>query len=213
MEAIDERGSAITILTAVDLAAQLTKQHDLDGLRTRLRHVWRHILTTPTISFTTDVLRHASQPGVRPAAKLTAALAALGKETTRREVDDAIAAALGVPRSQLTVRGEGIQRGARPAYVEVVYIADAGLELTAARATAAFRAAVAASPGTDYVRLKHVATGVVATWDRLLHDCWRYHPDDDDPVDLPEPTDVDPPWLAAADTLASTGLSADAVVA
>jgi hypothetical protein len=42
-----------------------------------------------------------------------------------------------------------------------------------------------------------------------LHDCWRYDPADDDAVDLEEPTDVDPPWLVAADALVAAGRAAD----
>ncbi len=213
MEAFDERDSAVTIISAVDLAVQLTKQHDLDALRTRLRHTWRRILTAPTLDFTPDALRRAAQPGVRPAFKLAVSLAGFAKESTRREVDGALAGSLGVNPSQLIVRKETVKRGRQVATVEVVGITDPAVELTAGEVTAAFRAAAVADPAIDYVRIKHLQSGVVATWDRRLHDCWRYDPADDDPVDLAEPTDVDPRWLAAADALAAAGRAAEASAA
>ncbi|MBY3552619.1 phospholipase D-like domain-containing protein [Modestobacter lapidis] len=210
MEAFDERDAAVTIISAVDLAVQLTKQHDLDALRTRLRNAWRRILTAPTLDFTPDAMRRASQPGVRPAFKLAASLAGFAKESTRREVDGALAASLGVDRSQLIVRKETVKRGRQVATVEVVGITDPAVELAPGELTAAFRAAVVADPAIDYVRVKHLGSGVVATWDRRLHDCWRYDPAGDDPVDLGEPTDVDPRWLAAADALAGRAAEASA---
>ena len=111
MEEFSERGLEVTVLSAVDLATQLTKQRDLDRLRPRLRHVWRSMLSSSQLCFTVDVLRQASRPGVRPATDLTDALDHLARESTRREVDDAVAACLGTTRSQLTIREESVYRG------------------------------------------------------------------------------------------------------
>jgi hypothetical protein len=213
MEAFDERGSAVSILSAVDLAVQLSKDHGLEALRAQLRHVWRRILTAPTLNFTPDALRRAARPGVRPASKLTGFLAEFAKESTSVEVEDALAESLRVARSQLDVHEEKVRRGRRDATVRVVDIDNPTVELTPENVTAAFRAAVVADPAIDYVRLKHLPSGVVATWDRQLHDCWRHDPADDDPVDLAEPIDVEPPWLTAAQALADAGLAAEASAA
>ena len=83
MEAFDERGAAVTIVMAVDLAAQLTNQHDLDTLRTRLRHVWRRMLTAPTLDFAPDVLRRGSPPGIRTSAKSASARSPSSRRSPR----------------------------------------------------------------------------------------------------------------------------------
>lgn len=213
MEAFDQRRSALIILSAVDLAMQLTKQHDLHALRVRLRHVWRRILVAPTLAFTPEILHQASQPGLRPSSRPTASLCAFAKEATREDVDDAVAACLGIAPAQITVRKETVTRGAQPAAVNVAEVGDSNVQLTPQLAIAALRAAVAADPAIDYVRIKHLPSGVVVTWDRRLNDCWRYDSVNRDLVDLTEPTGVDPPWLAAVNTLAAAGRAAAAETA
>ena len=146
MEEFSERGLEVTVLSAVDLATQLTKQRDLDRLRPRLRHVWRRMLTSSQLCFTGDVLRQASRPGVRPATDLTDALDHLARESTRREVDDAVAACLGTTRSQLTVREESVYRGTDRSAVEVIEIGDPAVDLTADVVLDVFARVVAVDP-------------------------------------------------------------------
>ena len=106
-----------------------------------------------------------------------------------------------------------MQRGRQRDTVEIVEVNAPTVELNVDAALAAFRAAVAADPRRDYVRIKHVATGVVASWDRREHDCWHYDPNDEDPTDLDEPRNIAPEWLAPANELVATAQSVDAVAA
>lgn len=201
MEMFDERGVEVTLLSAVDLAAQLTKQKDLHGLRARLRHVWRRMLTSSHLCFTGDILRQASQPDFRPATDLAHALDNLARESAEREVDGAVAASLGTIRSELTVREESVHRGPDRSVVEVVEIRDPTVDLTTDMALKVFARVVAVDRRRDYIRLKHRDSGIVAVWDRRLHDCWWYDPNTDDPVDLPEPAAADPDWVVASESL------------
>ena len=213
MELFEDRGSAVTILCAVDLATQLTKQHALDVLRISLRRGWRRMLAAPSLDFAAHTLQRAAPSDIRPPTRLAESLVEFAKESTRRELDEALAASLNIDRSQFDVREETVKRGHETATVLVFGIADPAVELTPERVTAAFRAAVAAYPAIEYVRIKHLLSGAVATWDRKFHDCWRYYPTEDEPSDLAEPTNVDPPWLTAADALVAAGRAAGAEAA
>lgn len=213
MEEFSERGLEVSVLTAMDLAVQLTKQHHLEALRVRLRHVWRRMLTSPHLCFTVDVLRRASRPGIRPAAQLTSSLVQFARETTPREVQDAIAAALNTTRSRLVFREEAVQRGTARAVVEVIEVSDPAVDITAAVALKLFAAVAATDPRRDYVRVKHTVSKVVSIWDRRLPDCWWYDPAEDEPLDLGQPDATEPEWHVATTALSTAGRSADAVVA
>lgn len=213
MEEFSERGLEVAVLSAVDLAAQLTKQRHFDGLRARLRHVWRRMLTASQLCFTGDVLRQASRPGVRPATDLTDALDHLARESTRREADDAVAACLGTTRSQLTVREESVHRGPDRSVVEVIEIGDPTVDLTTDVVLDVFARVVAVDRGRDYIRLKHRDSRIVAAWDRRLHDCWWYDPTTDHPLDLAEPFAADPDWVAASESLIAAARGVERAVA
>jgi hypothetical protein len=210
LDEFSERGFEVTVLSALGLAAELTRR-GLDELRLRLRHVWRRMLTSPQLCFTADVLRRAS--GLRPASALAEHLDHLAKEWTRREVDDAIAAGIGTTRAQLNVREESVHRGPQRAIVEVVEISDPGVVLNTERALEVFSRVVAVDRSRDYIRLNHTPSGVVAAWDRRLHDCWWYDPARDDPVDLAEPAEAEPGWLAASEMLVVAARSAEQAAA
>ena len=209
MEEFDERGLEVTVLSAVDLAAQLTKPYDFDTLRARLRHVWRRMLTSPQLCFTRDVLRHASRPGVRPATDLTRALDQFATESSRREVDDAIAASLRTTRSHLTVREESVHRGPDRSLVEVIEIGDPTIDLTTDLVLEVFTRVVAADQHRDYIRLKHRDSGIVAVWDRRLHDCWWYDPNTERQVDLVATSN----WVAASQSLIVAAQAVDTAAA
>lgn len=213
MEEFSERGLEVTVLSAVDLAAQLTQQRDLDGLRARLRHVWRRMLTSSQLCFTGDVLRQASRPGVRPATDLADALDHLAREWTRREVDDVVAACLGTTRFQLTIREESVHRGPDRSAVEVIEIGDPAVDLATDVVLDVFARVVAVDRRRDYIRLKHRDSRVVAAWDRRLHDCWWYDPSTDHQVDLAEPLAADPGWAAASESLIAAAQAVEAAAA
>jgi hypothetical protein len=205
-----ERGLEVTVLSAVDLAVGLTRR-GLDELRFRLRHVWRRMLTSPQLCFTSDVLRRAS--GLRPASALAERLHHLAREWTRHELDDAIAAAIGTTRAHVGLREESVYRGPQQAVVEVVEISDPAVVLTIERALDVFSRVVAVDRSRDYIRVKHAPSGVVAAWDRRLHDCWWYDPAREEPVDLAEPTTSEPDWLAASEMLVTAARVAEQTAA
>ncbi len=209
MEEFSERGLEVTVLSAADLAAQLTKQRGLGGLRARLRHVWRRILTSSQLCFTGEVLRQASRPGVRPATDLADTLDKLVRESTQREVDDAVASCLGTTRGQLTVRHETVHRGPDRSAVEVIEIGDSAVNLTTDSVLEVFARVAAVDLRRDYIRLRHGDSRIVAAWDRRLHDCWWYDPNTEQPVDLPEPGAAEPAWVAASESLLAAARAVD----
>jgi hypothetical protein len=213
IEEFSERGLEVTVLSAVDLASQLTKQKDLEGLRARLRHVWRRMLTSSQLCFTSDVLRQASRPAVRPAADLADALDHLARESSRREVDDAVAACLGTLRTHLTVREETVHRGPGRSLVEVIEIGDPSIDLTGDRVLEVFARVVAADPSRDYIRIRHRDSGIVAAWDRRLNDCWWYDPNTEEQVGLAEPTAGEPGWVAASESLVAAAQAVETTAA
>jgi hypothetical protein len=213
IEEFSERGLEVTVLSAVDLAAQLTRRTELDGLRSRLRYVWRRMLTSSHLFFTGDVLSRVSRPGVRPATELADALDHLARESSRREVDDAVADCLGTTRSQLTVRQESVHRGPDRSAVEVIEIGDPAVDLTTDVALAVFAQVVAVDRRRDYIRLKHRDSRITAAWDRRRHDCWWYDPNTEELVDLTEPAASDPGWVAASESLMAAAQNVETAAA
>lgn len=213
MEEFAERFLEITVLSAVDYAAQLTKHKELHDLRNRLRHVWRRMLTSPQLCFTREVLQRASLSGVRSAGTLTETLDHLAKEWTRRELDEAVAGCLGTSRSKLLMRTELVRRGQDRSIVEVIEIADATVVLTTDAALEVFSRVSTVDRDREYIRLKHLESGVVAAWDRRRHDCWWYHPPTDEQVDLDEPAPLAQGWIVASDALVAAGRAADQAAA
>lgn len=203
MDEFSERGLEVTLLSAVDLAAQLTSQRDVDGLRTRLRDVWRRMLTSSQLCFTGESLYKASRPGVRPAIDLANALDQLARESTQREIEDTVAACLGTTRSRLAVRQETVHRGPDRSAVDVIEIGDSAVDLTVEAVLEVFARVVTVDGRRDYVRVKHRDTCIVAAWDRRLHDCWWYNPNSDEQVDLSEPDVAEPAWTKACESLRS----------
>ena len=98
MEAIAERGGEVTVLAAVHLADQLTRSNEWTELRTDLRNVWRHLLESPLLTFTADVLRHAASPRARSAVDISRELDKLAREWTSPELHAVIAATSGQPQ-------------------------------------------------------------------------------------------------------------------
>ena len=200
MELFEERGSAVTILCAVDLAVQLTKQHALDSCASGFAAGGADPCgAVPRLRPRTCC--DGPPPDIRPPTSRAASLVEFAEESTRREVDEALAGSLGIARSQFIVREETVKRGDSGGRRSLRYRRPSR-RAHSRTGLALFRAAVAAHPAIEYVRIKHLLSGVVATWDRQFHDCWRYDPTEDEPSDLAEPTNVDPAWLTAADALA-----------
>ncbi len=139
--------------------------------------------------------------GVVGRGDLTGALDHLARESSRREVDDAVANCLGTTRSQLTVREESVHRGTDRSAVEVIEIGDRAVHLTADVVPEVFARVVAVDRRRDYIRLKHRDSRITAAWDRRLHDCWWYDSSADEPVDLAEPAVSNPDWVVARESL------------
>src|SRR5450756_25861 len=95
MEAIAARGGEITVVAAVGVADQLTLSSDWHDLRTELRDMWRHLLASPLLTFTSEVMSLAALLSSRSAADIARGLDQLAREQTPRELQAALATHLG----------------------------------------------------------------------------------------------------------------------
>jgi hypothetical protein len=214
MEAIAERGGEVVILAAVHLADQLTRSNRWTELRTNLRDTWRHLLESPLLTFTADILGHAVSSGSRSAADISRELDKLAREWTTSELHAAIADHLGTTSGQIRAERVVIRRGLREETVDSLAVDDPGASLDAARVLAAFAEWAALDQSRAYFRLRQPAADIVAVWDLAAHVCWRYNRHTDvDPVALGEPAAAEPVWSIESRKLLDAALAADRKVA
>jgi hypothetical protein len=214
VEAIAERGGEVVVLAAVHLADQLTRSNRWTELRTNVRDTWRHLLESPLLTFTADILEHAVSRGSRSAADISRELDKLAREWTTSELHAAIADHLGTTAGQIRAERVVIRRGLREETVDSLVVEDPGASLDPARALAAFAEWAALDQSRAYFRLRQPAADIVAVWDVAAHECWRYNRRTDaDPVTLGEPVAAEPVWSSESRKLLDAARAADRKVA
>jgi hypothetical protein len=214
MEAIAERGGEVTVLAAVDLADQLTRSNEWTELRTDLRNVWRHLLESPLLAFTADVLRHVASPRARPAVEIAQELDRLAREWTVPELHAVLADHLGTAAGRIRVMRGVVRRRLRDEMVEILLIDDPEAILDTDRVSAAFAEWAALDQSRAYFRFEQPTAGVIAVWDFALHECWKYNRHTDaDPVPLEEPLATEPVWSTESRKLLNSARAADQIAA
>jgi len=210
MEAIAERGGEVVILTAVHLADQLTRSNRWADLRTDLRNMWRHLLESPLLTFTADILRHAASPGTRSVADISRELDKLARGWSTSEVHAAVADHLGTTAGQIRAERAVIRR--HP--FDILVVDDPLASLDMASVSAAFAEWAALDQSRTYFRLQQPDTGITAVWDVAAHECCRYNRHTDaDPVTLEEPVAAEPAWSAESRKLLDAAQAVDREVA
>jgi hypothetical protein len=214
MEAIAERGGEVTVLAAVHLADQLTRSNGWTQLRTGLRDMWRHLLESPLLTFTADVLRRAASPGGRPAVDISRELDKLARLWTTPELHAVLAACLGTTAGRIRVTRGRIRRRLRDEMVDILLVDDPAASLDTDRVPAAFAAWAALDQDRAYFRFEQPATSIVAVWDLPFRECWIFSRHADvDPVTLEEPAAAEPAWSTESRKLLSAARVADRIAA
>ena len=214
MEAIAERGGEVTVLAAVHLADQLTQSNGWSELRTDLRDMWRHLLESPLLTFTADVLRHAASPGSQSAADIARELDKLARVWTTPELHAVIAACLGTTAARIQVTRKRIRRHMRDQMVDILLVDDPAANLDTVRVPAAFAAWAALDQDRTYFRFEQPAAGIIAVWDPASRECWIFsRHTDEDPVTLEEPAAAEPDWSTESRKLLNAARAADQLAA
>lgn len=214
MEAIAERGGEVTVLAAVHLADQLTRSNEWTELRTDLRNVWRHLLESPLLTFTADVLRHAAGPRARSAVEIAQELDRLAREWTALELHTALAGHLGTTAGRMRVMRGVVRRRLRDETVEILLIDDPGAILDTDRVSAAFAEWAALDQSRAYFRFEQPDAGIVAVWDLASRECWRFNRHTDaDPITLEEPLATEPAWSTESRKLVNAARAVDQIAA
>ena len=214
MEAIAERGGEVTVLAAVHLADQLTRSNEWTELRTDLRNVWRHLLESPLLTFTADVLRHAASPRARSAVEIAQELDRLAREWTAPELHAVLAGHLGTTAGRIRVMRGVVRRRLRDETVEILLIDDPGAILDTDRVSAAFAEWAALDQSRAYFRFEQPDAGIVAVWDLASRECWRFNRRADaDPMTLEEPLATEPAWSTESRKLLNAARAADQIAA
>ena len=210
MEAIEARGGEVIVLSAVALADQLTWSNGWDDLRSDLRDVWRHLLVSPLLAFTAEVISRTVNPHSRSAAGIAARLDQLACEQTVEELYDAIATDVGTIGTRISAPRVMIQRRWR----EILRVDDPAATLDQPAAKAALTTWATMDPSQEYLRIEHPAAVTTAVWDRVNHDCWWYDRNSGgEPEPLQEPDPVDPAWLVESRRLLEEARAVDRIVA
>ena len=195
MEALAERGCEVAVLGAVDLADQLTRSHGWTELRIQLRNMWRHLLESPELAFTSDVLRLAARPGIRPAAEMAQGLDELAVQSTTPELHGAIADCLHTAAQQIRLTHGIVRRHRRDEVVDILAVDDPEVTLDAAMASTALAVWAGMDQSRDYFRFDQPVPGTIVVWDRDSNECWRFERHlNGDPVMLQVPVVVEPAW-------------------
>lgn len=214
MEAIAERGGEVTVLAAAHLADQLTRSNGWAELRIGLRDVWRHLLESPLLAFTADVLRHAAHPGGRSAVDISRELDKLARAWTTAELHAVLAARLGTTAGRIRAMRGRIRRRVRDEMVDILLVDDPEAKIDADKVRAAFAAWAALDKDRAYFRFEQPATGIVAVWDQALRECWIFSRHvDADPVTLEEPAGAEPAWSTESRKLLNAAQTADRLAA
>jgi len=214
MEAIAERGGEVTVLTAVHLADQLTRSNEWTELRTDLRNLWRHLLESPLLTFTADVLRHAASSRARSTIDISRDLNKLAREWTAPELHAAMAGHLGTTAARIRAERKVIRRRLRDERIDILLIDDAEAILDTDRVSAAFAEWAALDHNRAYFRFEQPAAGIIAVWDLALHECWKYNRyTDADPIALEEPVATEPAWSTESRKLLNAARAANQIAA
>lgn len=214
IEAVEARGGEVVVLAATDLADQLTRSNGWDDLRTDLRDAWRHLLVSPLLTFTADVVSRTARRGIRSATDIAHGLDQLAREQTTRELHAALAAVLGTTDTRIRATRGVIQRHHREKTVDILIVDDPVLRLDQTAASAAFATWAAMDPSRDYMRLEQPVAGNVAVWDRANHHCWWYDRNTGgEPVTLHEPAPAEPAWALESRRILEAARIADRIVA
>lgn len=210
MEAIAARGGEVTVIAAVSVADQLTLSNDWHDLRTELREVWRHLLASPLLTFTSEVISLAAALSSRSAADIARGLDQLARELAPRELQAALAMHLGTTDARVRARRSIIQGRHR----EVLLADDPNARLDPEAASAALATWATMEPSREYLRIEQPTSGISAVWDRLNHICWLYDRNaGGEPVTLQEPTPAEPAWAAESRRVLAAALKADQTAA
>ena len=210
IEAIEARGGEVIVLSAVDLAGQLTWSSDWDDLRTNLRDVWRRLLESPLLAFTADVMKRAASPGVRSATDIAQRLDELAREYSTEELHAALAAVVGTAGARISVMRVMIQGRQR----DILRVDDPAATLDQAAASAALATWATMDPSRDYLRIEHAVTRTTALWDRANHVCWWYDRNSGgEPVTLQEPVTLEPAWAVESRRILQEARTADRMAA
>jgi hypothetical protein len=153
MQAIAEHDGEVVVLAAVDLADQLTRSNGWDELRSPLRHVWRHLLESPLLTFTADVISHAAQPSIRNGADIARDLDKLTHEWTQAELHAAVAVHVGTTPSRIRTTRGTVQRHRHRETVDILRVDDPAATLDTVAALAVFAEWAAMDRDRDYFRL------------------------------------------------------------
>ena len=214
MEAIAERGGEVTVLAAVHLADHLARSNEWTELRTSLRNVWRHLLESSLLTFTSDVLRHAASPRTRSAVEIAQELDKLAREWTAPELHVVLASHLGTTPGRIRVKRGVVRRRLRDETVEILLVDDPDAILDTDRVSAAFAEWAALDQSRAYFRFEQPDTGIVAVWDLTLRECWRFNRHTDaDPMSLEEPLATEPAWSTESRKLLNAARAADQIAA
>ena len=210
MEAIAARGGEVTVVAAVGVADQLTLGNDWHDLRTRLRDMWRHLLASPLLTFTSEVMDLAAALSSRSAADIARGLDQLAREQTPLELQAALATHLGTTDTRIRTKRSIIQGR----YREVLVADDPNARLDPEAASAALATWAAMEPSREYLRIEQPTAGTSAVWDRGSHACWWYDRNaGSEPVTLQEPAPAEPAWAVESGRVLAAARTADQTAA
>ena len=192
-ESLEAHGGEVIVLAAVSYANQLIRTNGWADLHTDLRDVWRHLLVSPLLAFTFDVISRAAIPGVRSAIDIAQGLDELARTQSVQELYDGVAARVGTIGTRISMARVMIQRRWR----DILSIDDPAATLDQTAASDALTTWAVLDPDQKYLRIDHPATATRAVWDRSNHACWWYaRRSGVEPVRLQEPDPAEPAWAA-----------------
>ena len=209
MTVFEEQDAYATVLAGIYRADEACLQGKQDGLRIRLRDIWRRLLVELDRSLTSRTVslaaNEATSAWVEPEQRLCDALYELAMLRTQPEIHDAIGAAFDTDHRDLTEAPVEVKRrGGGHKNQWELRIEGRAHPFDQERVAIALGTWARLEPEREYYRLQHLATRGRAVLDLTSGERWWAAGPYEDPNHLGRLPDTSEPWEKVLERLASS---------